>query len=311
MGAKPEKAVIRSVAAHLNNNAPERLNRTIELVRELNRHINAQEILSYCDIREKVNEITKNIYIKRVNIAGGTDLVRAVKYDKSTGNTFENVSRLSYIPKETPITPRQGRLNLHGQAMYYGSIIMRGHELTSSLESVLSECNASGGDIFNILYSKVNSISVSGMGVDLIPVGVNNYMRKGIRTPYHMPEDLWKTYHAIKPKLSEEGRLALHLSDAFLADVLSRPHEDEDQLYDVTSAIGDVLLQSSADGIIYPSVAYAGYPNVVLKPKAVDFKVKHKRTESILVDKCIGHGLYKLKSLNKGNVHRGQIEWFK
>ncbi len=102
--------------------------------------------------------------------------------------------------------------------------------------------------------------------------------------------------------------LAMQLCDAFLTDVLKA--EEYPRLYDVTSEIGEECLKPDLlDGILYPSTKFEGFPNVALKPRAVDRKLRFETTLSVRVEECYGYGMFKVSILNQGIVDAGTVIW--
>lgn len=301
---------IKILAERLNENSQEKLRNVKSLIDALNLHIEKGN-LSLDEIKKYVEELTLFCFLAPIDVSLSESrrVVRAVKFEGSDDIGHKNLSRLSYIPKNTKVIPQLGRLNRQGNSMYYACW---GYH-PNSVGGVLSEVKACPGDVFNLLISKTVVAPETKNKFDelllMVPIGLSDYLRRGISHPFAKIDLGWnKVYAALVNATCPEGMLSLQLADAFMLDVLSR--KNHDRLYDVTSALSaEILSTPHVDGAIYPSTQFEGFPSVALKPATIDKKFKHEKVVSIRVLEEYGYGIYKTEKLGDGTINEGDIEW--
>ena len=227
-------------------------------------------------------------------------LIRAVEYEEGEGYAYNDVQRISYIASPKIDFPKQGRINKNGSPLFYGCI---SHN-SNSRGTVLSECNAAEGSTINILEGRVTSEE----SLQLMPIGINDHFRRGEPTPSYIHQSFKGIYDCINENAHPTARMAILLCDAFLNDVVSR--QEHDNLYDITSQIGEEFLRPGAvDGVLYSSTKFVGYPSVAIKPTSIDKKVTFEKAFSIAVHEDIGYGMYSTCELKDGVVEGEKIKW--
>lgn len=179
----------------------------------------------------------------------------------------------------------------------------------NSIGAVLSEVKARPGEVFNVLISETHE-TAEQLESDLvvIPLGIFDYYRRGVPDPFGLHSEYLGCYEYLRKHIDPEGMLAMQLADAFICDLLKR--REVEGLYTVTSALSKELCSiPMIDGILYPSTQFDSYPNIVLKPSAVDKKLEHKSATSVRVLESYGYGIFRTEELAKGTVKNGQLLW--
>lgn len=295
--------------AELSTRPELHLERVFSVIRRLEEHFQGNRI-SEALTAQLIGELTRYVVVIPVLIPLSEKIKfsRAVRYEESVGVTYDAVSRLSYIPIGGPVSVKLGRLNKAGESMFYACK----DDTTNSIGAVLSEARARPGEIFNILISETNPPEeiTKPEDNDLIisPLGIFDYYRRGVPDPFGLHADHRECYEYLCKHVHPEGMLAMQLVDAFIADILKR--KEAEGLYTVTSAffteIGGVPI---LDGILYPSTKFDSFPNIALKPSAVDKKLQHKRAMSVRVLERYGYGIFKTEQLARGTITDGQLFW--
>jgi hypothetical protein len=289
-----------------------------EIVSKLNACIYEGNELSETEIVNLVDRLTSyTIGVPvPVPLVPGITISRAVKYEEDDGKgLYGDPQRLSYIPRNSGIEPPCGRLNKRGEALFYGCM----HNDANALGTILSEVEAEVGEIYNVLLSrtciKERSI-VQVLSLNVLPIGVFDYIRREARLPWGLSEDFIGIYEGLQDTLHPSAMLAMQLCDAFLTKVLKQENIKEDKsaiypyLFEVTSCIGAEFLKAEVlDGILYPSTKLEGYPNLVLKIDSVDGKLKYEKAIAIKVEESFGYGIFKYTTVNQGLINKGKINW--
>lgn len=300
---------ITNKARELNESPSEHLAKVDQITHRLKDYISGKIELSKEEIRNSIMELTIYTSLIPVSIplAVGVTLSRAVKYEEDEGDSYDYVSRLSYIPQDSGITPKIGRINIEGESLFYACL----NADANSIGTILSEARATEGDIFNLLQCRTKlEIPQSHMDMSLhvAPIGISDYFRRGVPTPFNLHDSFREIYELYRNNTHPTAMLAMQLCDAFLTDVLSQP--ESPRLYDVTSEIGrECLKPKELDGILYPSTKFEGFPNLALKPDSVDKKIRPETAVSILVDRDFGYGMYQTKILRQGIIDNESINW--
>ncbi|HEX5393303.1 MAG TPA: hypothetical protein VFW68_08480 [Rhodocyclaceae bacterium] len=333
---QPFRRALDPFVERLNRPPERKFERVFSIVRRLRNHIEGTE-LGHDQITHLVSELLSYVFAIPVPVPLNTDtrFCRAVQYKDPSGVGYERVSRLSYIPEGGEVQPSVGRMNANGESVFYACMGAG----QNSVQAALSEVRACPGDVYNILESHVTTESDSynptdpSASLNLAPLGLFDYYRRGLPDPYGLHESFPKdkqpspfangkssdppglppayraVYDYLKGNLEQAGMLSMQLADAFISDVL-RQKASTLLLYDLTSALSTRINRDSVcDGIIYPSVQFDGHPNVALKPARVDSKLKHVQATSVRVLEDYGYGIYKTEELAKGAIFGGCIEW--
>ena len=143
---------------------------------------------------------------------------------------------------------------------------------TNSIDTMLLECRAQDGDIFNVLHCVTdtrcsNTVHRFPPALYLVPIGINDYFRKDSLDPFGVNQDYRDMYDCIHTNALSEVSRALHLCDEFLTNILAQP--ESGNLYEVTSVIAEKCLQyEQIDGVLYPSTQSSAHPNVAIKTVA-------------------------------------------
>lgn len=301
--------VLDSKCAELSTRPALHLERVFSVIRRLEEHFQGNR-LSEALAAQLIGELTCYVVVIPVSIPLREKIKfsRAVRYEEPLGVTYEAVSRLSYIPIGGPVSAKLGRLNKAGESMFYACK----DDNANSIGAVLSEVRAKPGEIFNILISETNppeqTTELADNDLVITPLGIFDYYRRGVPDPFGLHADHRECYEYLTKHAHPEGMLAMQLADAFIADILKR--QEAAGLYTVTSAfsteIGGLPI---LDGILYSSTQFDSFPNVALKPSAVDKKLQHKSAMSVRVLERYGYGIFKTEQLARGTIKDGQLFW--
>lgn len=232
-------------------------------------------------------------------------LKRARKYEEKNSSyyCFQNTDELSYIQNSD--FAGRGRLNKNKEPMYYGVIYKSNF---NEFDTELSEINARELDYINILVSQASQ------SLYTLYIGAFDLCIRGQKFPKWIHPKIknnYKLFYSECYKKNNSYLLESHiLCSAFFADILSR--KNEDNLYKVTSILASMILENKdIDSIIYESVQVKGAPCIVIKPTAVDEKVKHIKAMSVKVVSNFGYGIYYADKLyNSEYIEKnGDIVW--
>ena len=301
--------VIINKARELNNSPSQHLENATNITKKLNSYLLGSIDLEVEEIREAIKELTLYTSLAPVPIplASGTILSRAMKYAEEEGDSYNNVSRLSYIPLDSEIIPERGRINQHGESLFYACL----NSDANSVGTILSESRAKQGDIFNILQCRTKleePKDQTDLSLQVVPIGINDYFRRGVPNPFNLHDSFREMYELYKNNTHPTAMLAMQICDAFLTDVLTR--REAPRLYDVTSEIGRECLKPEViDGVLYPSTKFEGHPNLAIKPNSVDRKIRFETAISERVEQIFGYGMYQTKMLRQGFVDGENIQW--
>ena len=198
-----------------------------------------------------------------------------------------NASRFSYIPENLSHKAILGRFNRDGQPMYYSSI----SNSIKNANVVFSEIEAKEKEFINLLISKTSK------ALKVRYIGLFEYYKRGSEPPFNVHSFFKEVYQYYRDTHKEELLTTIELCDTFFSDITTR--KGNDRLYMVTSTLSNILLEDEhVDGLIYPSVATPGSPNLVLKPNSVDEKVEHKKVHIKMVTKDYGYSIYYANDFN-------------
>ncbi len=301
------KTLIDKKAHEMNSNSLYHLEEISKYIKQLNLYIDGILQLSSSELESKLEYLVGFFTITLEHpIDAGLKFLRAVKYQEEIDTTFpcyEEVSRLSYIPKDSSITPNIGRLNKQGDSIYYGCIFF--NDKFGGYNVAFSEVNALEYDRINIL----KSTTTQGLMLNLI--GFMDYIFRESK-PYFISDDTYeyykKMYEYMEAKFDPNLFVAFQLCDAFFADILNS--KESGKLYDITSVLASIFLDGErSDGLLYASVQAKGSPVVALKTSAIDNKVKHQSAECFEIIKYYGYAKYHAKQICTGTIEKNNISW--
>ncbi|MBU4035549.1 MAG: hypothetical protein KKA35_03875, partial [Proteobacteria bacterium] len=239
-----------------------------------------------------------------ISLDKGLKILRAVKFNNLEEKPcFDEVSRLSYIPKNSSIIPSIGRLNKHGESIFYGCVYF--DDKFGGYNIAFSEVNAIKNEKINILKSETSA------EIKVNYVGIYDYIKRESK-PYFLSEEMYlyfKTVYEYEEKMFDKYVfVAFQLCDAFFSDILRR--KESDRLYLVTSILASHFLEGDrVDGLIYTSVKAEGSPVIAIKPLSVDSKISHKEAVSFEIQENYGYAMYKANPLYQGVVNGEGINW--
>lgn len=293
--------LIDEKAKELNKDAFHHANEVSLIIKQLNNHINEIVSLSEKRIEMLLDHLVGFFTITLdIPLDKNTKIVRAVKFEEIKFKTpcYDEVSRLSYIPKSSEITPRLGRLNKQGSSIYYACISNK----SQGIDVVLSEIKVLENETINIL----NSTLTEELFVRYI--GVFDHLRRGVKPPFTIHPLFEEVYNYEKKMFHEYIMIAFGLCDTFFSDILRR--KEHGKLFEVTSVLSSLFLEGDkVDGILYSSVQAEGAPILAIKPESIDKKVKHTDTVCLRVDKCFGYAIYYATTLYNGKIITDKINW--
>ncbi|MBU3916341.1 hypothetical protein KKA14_12475 [bacterium] len=292
-------------ASEMNPSALYCCNSVSTIIKQLNSYIEGRINLS----EERVSFLLDHLvgyYTITLDISldKGLKILRAVKFNNLEEKPcFDEVSRLSYIPKNSSIIPSIGRLNKHGESIFYGCVYF--DDKFGGYNIAFSEVNAIKNEKINILKSETSA------EIKVNYVGIYDYIKRESK-PYFLSEEMYlyfKTVYEYEEKMFDKYVfVAFQLCDAFFSDILRR--KESDRLYLVTSILASHFLEGDrVDGLIYTSVKAEGSPVIAIKPLSVDSKISHKEAVSFEIQENYGYAMYKANPLYQGVVNGEGINW--
>jgi len=299
------KKIIRIKANEMNPDALYCCNSVSIIIKQLNDFIdgvinlNEKRIAYLLEYLVGYYTITLDIPLDK-----GIQILRAVKFDNLEKKPcFGEVSRLSYIPKNSKVIPSIGRLNKYGQSIFYGCVYV--NENFGGYNVAFSEVNALKNERINILKSE----TIAEIKVNYI--GIYDYIKRESK-PYFISKEVYSYFKSVyeyeEQIFDKYVFVSFQLCDAFFSDILRR--KESDRLYIVTSILASHFLEGDrTDGLIYTSVKAEGSPVIAIKPASVDSKVSHKKAVSFEVQENYGYAMYKANPLYQGVVNGCIINW--
>lgn len=299
------KELIKCKAKEMNPNALYCCNSVSIIIKQLNDYIVGRINLS----KERISSLLDHLvgyYTITLNIPldKSIKILRAVKFDNLDKKPcFSEVSRLSYIPKNSKIVPSIGRLNKCGQSIFYGCVYF--NDNFGGYNVAFSEVNALKNEKINILKSE------TATEINVNYVGIYDCIKRESK-PYFMSEEVYSYFKSVyeyeKEIFYQYVFVAFQICDAFFADILRR--KESDRLYIVTSILASHFLEGDrVDGVIYTSVKAEGSPVIAIKPLSVDSKISHKEAVSFEIQENYGYAMYKANPLYQGVVNGKIINW--
>ena len=301
------KQAILCKAGELNRNPSGHLAIAQEIVGELRAHIDGIGKIEEAGIESRISKLTACTLGIPVSIplSSSTLFARGVKYLENDGDAFyKKTSRLSYIPSEDAHKVRQGRLNKAGEPIFYACLEAR----NDSVATVLAEIDANKGDIVNLLYSVTQDNQPGALHI--MPVGIMDYFRRGIPLPFNLHPVFKEIYELFRELSHPTAMEAIHLCDEFMNSILTAKANEESCLYDLTSVLAkDFLAASQLDGILYQSTKSAKFPNVALRPSAVDKKLRYAGASAYRIIDRLEEAQFTLQCLGNGIIEGDRIVW--
>lgn len=293
--------LIDKKAQELNKDVFYHANEVSLIIRQLNEHIDEKISLSENRIEMLLDHLVGFFTITLdIPLNKNTEILRAVKFEevKFTTPCYSDVSRLSYIPKCSKKVPNLGRLNKHGDSIYYACLSNK----SQGIDVVLSEIKVLENETVNIL----NSTSIEELFVRYI--GVFDHLRRGVKPPFEIHPLFEEVYNYEKKMFNEYTMIAFGLCDTFFSDILRR--KEHGKLFEVTSVLSSLFLEGDkVDGILYSSVQAEGAPILAIKPDSIEKKVKHSNAICLRIDKCFGYAMYYATTLYNGKIVKDKINW--
>ena len=297
--------LIKTKAKEMNPNALHCCNSVSEIIKQLNDYIGGRISLNEERIAYLLDHLVGYYTITLdIPLNSGLKILRAVKFNNLEKKPcFSEVSRLSYIPKQSNITPSIGRLNKYGESIFYGCVYF--DDNFGGYNVAFSEVNALKNEKINILKSETTA------EIKVNYVGIYDYIKRESK-PYFLSEEMYLYFKAVyeyeEKMFDKYVFVAFQLCDAFFSDILRR--KESDRLYLVTSILASHFLEGDrVDGLIYTSVKAEGSPVIAIKPLSVDSKISHKEAVSFEIQENYGYAMYKANPLYQGVVNGEVISW--
>jgi hypothetical protein len=299
------KNLIDKKSNEMNSQALFCCNSVATTIKQLNGFIAGEINLTEFRIKALLDNLVRYYTITLdIPLDAGNKILRAVKFDDMEKEPcFPEVNRLSYIPENSQIIPKTGRLNKHGESLFYGCIYF--NDSFGGVNVAFSEVNALKNERINILKSE----TITEIKVNYI--GIYDCIKREIK-PYFLSEETYNYFKAVyeyaESKFNKYVFVAFQLCDAFFSDILRR--KESNRLYLVTSIFASFFLDGNrVDGLIYTSVKAEGSPVIAIKPASVDNKIAHKKAISFEIQENYGYAMYKAKSLYHGVINGDIINW--
>lgn len=251
---------------------------------------------------EDVRKILSNISIPIVPfyIRKGICILRGRR-----GGGYIKRSQMTYCPVNKCISMQ--RATLSGHTMFYGVISDDQSHLENARAIVASEC------------SKLCREGISSIGRETFSVGQwevvkplrvvsfindNTYENVNSNALLNQLRDAFIHFHGERSSSTEEKDLSRFISSEFSKVV----KDDYEYLISATIAT-DIINDMTFDGIAFPSVQLSGQAglNIALIPKAVNRKLKFKRTLEQTLYKNEGHSFLRIEKAEGKELDRKQV----
>lgn len=284
------------------SNPTKLLAEVVSIVKKLNNHIDEIITLDQIEIETLCKSLTRFTILPAIPLSKGTWVGRARKI-KDGEAYYTNTNKLSYNPDPSKVSLQ--RMNKKGQSLFYCSF---GGEITPNkmVSTILSEVNAEAKESFYMLASKLTDT------IYCAPIGIFDYYRRGVPDPFRLHSSIEELYNFYKKYTEKDGMLAIELCDAFLTNVLKKENNRNNRVYQVTSEIANDCFNSGMDGLLYPSVKFEDYPNLVIKTDVIDNKFVHEWVDEYEVIQKLDYNIYDFKYKGQGSVlpnTNGYIAW--
>lgn len=175
------KKLIKAKAKAMNPDAFYCCNSVSTIINQLNDYIENRNNISEERISFLLDHLVGYYTITLdIPLDKGLKILRAVKFDNLDEKPcFSEVSRLSYIPKKSNITPSIGRLNKYGESIFYGCVYF--DDNFGGYNVAFSEVSALKNEKINILKSETFA------EIKVNYVGIYDYIKRESK-PYFVSE---------------------------------------------------------------------------------------------------------------------------
>ena len=280
--------LIDSKAKDINKNPHRYYKDVSKRIKKLNDYIDGKIKLDDKVIEKILTSLLQATIFLNIPLLKGTNIARGRKYDKDKDKfCFNEVEKLSYIPRDEKDSIKLRRMNKKEESMFYGCISID----DNNIGTAFSEVDAVADDIICILDSTVES------ELFLRPIGIFSYYSIGVEAHWIMHQVFKDMYYYFRKIFTQRGMDVVNKCDTFFATILKE--KESSRLYDVTSILASICMEGDTDGIIYPSVKGDDAPNIVIKPDAIDEKVRYRNVRSFLITEKLGDVLYRAKVLQQ------------
>lgn len=196
-------------------------------------------------------------------------------------------------PYELPqmLSPPKGKVSDFGRCQKPGDPVMY---MSSNVETVMGELRAGIGDIVQIAEFEV--IPKEGFLYSII--GEYDFVRRHNFSMFGSEEG-GKIVADFVRKMTEIGRLRLHMTDAFLAEEF-RKFASTTHDYRITAAIAEEQYAQGFGGFVYPSVQHLGGMNFVLRQEH-EAMAKCVSMQIVEITDVLGYGIFELRNLAEAN----------
>ena len=196
-----------------------------------------------------------------------------------------------------------GRCQPPGISIFYGAF---------NEDTVLAELAPEPEDLVYITTYQPSSAQIVGAYIGLIDE-VRRFGRSRIfeRNPIVPQIDEW-----VK-RVSTDSDYVRLATDAFLAEVISRPVEDASE-YKAGAALSSLILAMTVNGqshgvaemLIYPSVAHQGGINVAILPTKAKEILTPTSCRAVGIVRSLGNGIYQTRLLAETRaIEDGRLLW--
>lgn len=250
------------------------------------------------DVRKIISDIS--IPIVPFHIKKGIFILRGRR-----GGGYIKRSQMTYCPVEK--CKSMQRATLSGQTMFYGVISDDQSHLENARAIVASECSKLCRDGINSIGRETFSVGFWEVIKPLHVVSLindNTYEDVNSNALLNQLREAFIHFHGECDSSKEEKDLSRFISSEFSKVV----KDDYEYLISATIAT-DIINDMTFDGIAFPSVQLSGQAglNIALTPKAVNRKLKFKRTLEQTLYKNSGHSFLRVEKADGKKLLREQV----
>ncbi len=250
------------------------------------------------DVRKIISDIS--IPIVPFHIKKGIFILRGRR-----GGGYIKRSQMTYCPVEK--CKSMQRATLSGQTMFYGVISDDQSHLENARAIVASECSKLCRDGINSIGRETFSVGFWEVIKPLHVVSLindNTYEDVNSNALLNQLREAFIHFHGERDSSKEEKDLSRFISSEFSKVV----KDDYEYLISATIAT-DIINDMTFDGIAFPSVQLSGQAglNIALTPKAVNRKLKFKRTLEQTLYKNSGHSFLRVEKADGKKLLREQV----
>lgn len=250
------------------------------------------------DVRKIISDIS--IPIVPFHIKKGIYILRGRR-----GGGYIKRSQMTYCPVEK--CKSMQRATLSGQTMFYGVISDDQSHLENARAIVAGECSKLCRDGINSIGRETFSVGFWEVIKPLHVVSLindNTYEDVNSNALLNQLREAFIHFHGERDSSIEEKDLSRFISSEFSKMV----KDDYEYLISATIAT-DIINDMTFDGIAFPSVQLSGQAglNIALTPKAVNRKLKFKRTLEQTLYKNSGHSFLRVEKADGKKLLREQV----